>query len=43
MQESYRELLYTKDMQIKTLKNRLAVIGANLESIIEARLFEKGN
>jgi hypothetical protein len=43
MQESYRELLYTKDMQIKTLKNRLAVIGTNLESIIEARLFEKGN
>lgn len=30
-------------MQIKTLKQRLAVIGTNLESIIDARLFEKGN
>ena len=36
-------MLYCKDKKIKTLENRLERIGANLENVIDARLFEKGN
>jgi hypothetical protein len=43
MEENYRALMYTKDQQIKTLQARLTNIGINLENIIDARLFEKGN
>jgi len=43
MEENYRALIYTKDQHIKTLQARLTNIGINLENIIDARLFEKGN
>jgi hypothetical protein len=43
MEENYRTLLYSKDQHIKTLEYRLTNIGINLENIIDARLFEKGN
>ena len=43
MQEEYREDIYRKDQEIKTLKNRIHNISINLENIIDARLFEKGN
>jgi hypothetical protein len=36
-------LLYSRDQKIKTLENRLSRIGDNLENVIDARLFEKGN
>lgn len=35
--------IYAKDMRIKTLENRLKRISDNLENVIDARLFEKGN
>ena len=42
-EEHYKQLLFVKDQQIKTLENRISNIGLNLENIIEGRLFEKGN
>lgn len=43
MEENYRSLIYVKDQKIKTLEHRMRNIGINLENIIDARLFEKGN
>ena len=39
----YQESLYMKDQKINWLEHRLKMIGINLESIIDSRLFEKGN
>lgn len=38
-----KDLLFAKDQKIKSLEHRLQSIGENLDSIIDARLFEKGN
>lgn len=43
IEDNLRNLLYFKDQHIKTLEQRLRNIGVNLENIIDARLFEKGN
>ena len=43
MEEDYRAKLYRKDRQIETLKSRLVSVSQNLEHIIDARLYEKGN
>jgi hypothetical protein len=37
------QLLYHKDTQLVSLNHRIHNIGVNLEKIIDARLFEKGN
>ena len=42
-QENFKNLVYVKDQKIRCLENRLKNIGENLENIIDARLFEKGN
>ena len=43
MEEEYRAINSRQSQEIKTLKQRIADIGKNLENIIDARLFEKGN
>ena len=43
MEDNYRTLVYQKDQKISSLEHRIKNIGLNLENIIDARLFEKGN
>jgi len=43
MEDNYRNLIYQKDQKINSLEHRIKNIGLNLENIIDARLFERGN
>lgn len=39
----YRHLLYEKDQRIECLEHRMKNVVRNLENVIDARMFEKGN
>ena len=39
----YRRLVYIKDRQVSSMQNRIENQGKNLENLINAKLFEKGN
>ena len=43
MEDNYRQLIYQKDQKINSLEHRIKNIGLNLENIIDAKLFERGN
>lgn len=43
MELHYRDLLYSKDQRIECLEHRMKNVVKNLENIIDARMFEKGN
>ena len=43
MEDNYRNLIYQKDQKINSLEHRIKNIGLNLENIIDAKLFERGN
>lgn len=42
-EQVFMEQLYQRDQKIRNLENRIKNVGVNLENIIDARLFEKGN
>jgi|LauGreDrversion4_2_1035121.scaffolds.fasta_scaffold56877_1 hypothetical protein len=41
--QHYYDALYMKDQKINWLESRINNIGVNIENIVDARLFEKGN
>lgn len=43
MELHYRDALYQKDSRIECLEHRMKNVVKNLENIIDARMFEKGN
>lgn len=43
IEDNFKNIVYVKDQKINSLEHRIKNIGLNLENIIDARLFEKGN
>ena len=42
-EEHYLNMIYLKDRQIDDMKRRIEAAGKNMENLIAAKLFEKGN